>query len=249
LALISIGSVDDFSIAPTAGIRRAIPETKGIASARVLYQASAEIPTTDFEYAISREPRGLALHSLRLEKGAVKFFKKLFMRDSHIYFVAWGWDMSGIPAYTYPDAGASADAALIPMKGGELREFLGSGALLFPPRTITSGVQVRMQIWESNKGVRTFGNAMTAVTQAVADSDLNAILNMASLAGGHVGVTIAAAKEGALILSKSIGTILKSYGDDVLDFYEGNYNASDAWRPGREAHAGHGTKIVLSRLS
>lgn len=248
MALITVGSVEDFAIAPEASFRREQPLARGIASARVLREVSADIPTAAFRYSVSSGPRGMALANLRLEKQALKFFTRLFERRCNIYFLAWAWDLSGEPIYSYPGSSVGVGYALIPMKGNELREFLGAGVLLFPSRPVTSGLQLRIQVWQSRKGVRTFGAAMAAVGQAIAESELNAVLNAGSLVAGHVGVTIAAAKEGALLLTRSIGTILKSYGDDVLDLYEGNYPANATWKPGHESHAGYGTKIVLSRL-
>jgi hypothetical protein len=109
-------------------------------------------------------------------------------------------------------------------------------------------MQVRLQIWQSRQEARDFGEAMSAVSHTIANSNLSKILNPALLAAGHVGFGIAAAKEAALALASSIGTVLKGFGDDVLDLYEGNYPANDPWTPGREAHTGYGTKITLNRL-
>ena len=59
----------------------------------------------------------------------------------------------------------------------------------------------------------------------------------------------AAAKEAATLLVSVIGPILASFGDKVLDFYEGNYPASKRWSLKPETHKGHGTSIVLRRFS
>jgi hypothetical protein len=248
MALITVGSVEGFSIMPSPEIRREEPIARGIASARVLSQAAFRIPAYEFEYAVSPDPRGIALKTLRLEKAALKLLEKVFDKDVHVYFVGWSWDMSGLPVYSYPDAGVGAGQALLRIKGAQTRGFLGSGTLLFPPRVVASGMQVRLQIWQSRHGARDFGAAMSAVSQTIADSNLNKLLNPPLLAAGHVGLAIAAAKEAALALAGGIGTVLKGFGDDVLDLYEGNYPANDPWTPGSEAHSGYGTKITLNRL-
>src|SRR5439155_9779501 len=98
-----------------------------------------------FEYASSSEPRGFALQSLRLSKDAQGLFARVFDATSDIYFLAWTWDFSGEPIVSYPDASATADKVLIPMKGGSIREFLGAGVVLFPARLVKAGIALRMQ--------------------------------------------------------------------------------------------------------
>lgn len=269
MALFTVGSVDDFSVVPGDQVRSVIARDFGLGagdararraagirdddfgldSARVLRQAAGYIPVDDFGFAVSAEPRGLGLQSLRLEKEAQKFVRRLFHRTSKVYFVAWGWDLSGQPVYCYPDAGVGAGSVMIPIRAGDIREFLGSGALLFPARQVTSGLQIRIQIWDSRAGVRRFGEAMSAVAAAIHGSSLNAVITTLAPIGGPVTEIIAAAKEAAALLASVIGPILETYGDEVLDFYEGNYPASQGWPLRPESHKGHGTSIVLSRFS
>ena len=208
MALITVGSVEDFSVVPSPEVRREEPIARGIASARVLSQAAVGVPVAEFQYAISPDPRGIALKTLQLEKAALKLLERVFDKDVRVYFVGWSWDMSGLPVYSYPDAGVGAGAALLRMRGDQTRGFLGSGTLLFRPRVVTSGMQVRLQIWQSRQKAREFGVAMSAVSQTIADSDLNQLLNPALLAAGHVGLGIAAAKEAALALATCRGKTL-----------------------------------------
>jgi hypothetical protein len=167
VALITSGSVEDFSVAPVGPSVQRLSREYYVNTAGAFQYLSDQFRADDYEFAVSKEPRGIALENLKLEKEAQKFFKRLFRRDSKVYFVAWGWDLGGTPAYTYPGVQAGAGDVLIPMRVGEVREFLGAGLPLFPTRIVTSGIQVRIQIWESRKGVRAFGSAMSEVGAAM----------------------------------------------------------------------------------
>jgi hypothetical protein len=249
VALITVGAVEDFSVAPGASLRHEVGEVRGISSARVLSNTFDSFPDVDFEYGVSKKPRGLGLQSLRLEKDAQVFLKRLFHKTTKLYLLAWAWDLSGAPLYMYPDSIVGAPGCVIPLKSNAVREFLGSGALLFPPRPVTSGLQLRIQIWESRAGVRAFGEAMSAVATAVDGSDLNKILTGLAMVGGPVPMTIAAVKEASVLLASIIGPILKSYGDEVLDFYEGNFPALKPWPRKPSSYRGLGTSIALSHLN
>jgi hypothetical protein len=254
VALIESGSVGDFSVAPLRPSVQRLSREYGVNTARVFRYVSDQFSADDYGFAVSREPRGIALGTLKLEKQAQQFFKRLFRHTSKVYFLAWGWDLSGAPVFVYPGIMAGPGDVLIPMRVGDVREFLGVGIPLFPTRRVTSGIQVRIQIWDSRKGVRDFGAAMSEVARAIDESELSSILRVvAPIAGVAAGLGSAVsiineAEKAALALVKVISPILVHHGDQVLDLFEGNYPASDPWRKGLESHSGHGTTIQLSRL-
>lgn len=90
---------------------------------------------------------------------------------------------------------------------------------------------------------------MDAVANAIADSELNHIVTTLAPLGGNVGDVISLAEDAAISLAKIIAPILKSRGDDVLDFYEGNYPVSEPWELMTERHRGTGTSIELRHVS
>lgn len=249
MALITVGSIDDLAVAPEEPSVVATEGAVAIDQLRVLAQASSEFPAPAYRFAESPEPRGMALSSLTLEKGAQVFIARLFKRTSKVYFLSWAWDYSGQAPAFYPGAVADGRAVLIPLKVGQEQRFLSSGAWLFPPRPVTGGMHVRVQIWKSRQGVRNFGDAMVSVANAVQASALKDLLSMAALAGGAPTMTAALAEAAATELTAVIGGILAGYGDGILDLFDGTYSATDSWSAGTEALAGHATRIVLNRLA
>jgi hypothetical protein len=248
MALITVGSVDDFSVVPvrsmTAHRRMAFGD---IDTVKVLSLASPLVSPEEFEFPVSTEPRGLALKSIRLQREAQKFFKRKFHLKSNIYVLSWAWDLSGRPVFIYPDLTVGAPPSYISMRGGDVQEFLGSGTVLTPARPVTSGLQIRMQIWQSAKGVRNFGRAMGEVKSALEDSPLNKLLKGLSLISPHAAVA-EAAKALALKLVGVVGAILLEYGDSQLDLYEGNFAALDPWPRKAMVEKQRGTEVVLTPL-
>lgn len=248
MALISVGSVDDFSVTPskTMTLRRR-SRFGDIDTLKVLDLASPVASFTDFQFPVSKQPRGLALKNLHLDPAAQKFFKRLFHLKSNIYVLSWAWDLSGEPATAYPDLSVGAPPTYIAMKGGGVQQFLGSGTVLFPARPIASGLQLRMQIWQSAKGVRTFGKTMSEISSAVEESDLNDLLRGISLAIPHAAIA-KVAEEAAMKLVNVIGQILERRGDSMLDLYEGNFPATASWPRKPMIEKREGTQVELTPL-
>ena len=141
MALITVGSIGDFSVVPLQPAKKVLANPKRVDTFSVLAEVTNAVPANSFDFAVSTDRRGLALYSLQLKKQFQNFLARLFKKTSKIYFLAWAWDMSGLSSY--PGQTAEADTCLIPLKGGDLREFIGSGAVLFPPRTITAGLALK----------------------------------------------------------------------------------------------------------
>ena len=232
-ALITHGSLESLLSRPAAPLR----------------DLGAGAGPADYKLTQSASKRGLALKNLRLTEGFEGFFRRLFDPTHAVYFVAWGWDFSGIPPFEYPGIGASPESVVIPLKVGKTREFLGAGIPLFPVRNVSGGLAVRIMLWESDKGDRDFGKKLADVSSAIKTSSLTSVLSAVSLASGVTGATVALAANAALELSSVVGTLLKANGDDYVDLYEGYYPAEQAWTPGDESHSGNSSEIVLSRLS
>jgi hypothetical protein len=248
MALIKYRSLGDFSVAPTA--KATIPSAEQIDSISVLAEVTRAAPPDSFDFLTSKDRRGLALHTLQLKSEFQSFLQRLFNMDSDIYFLAWAWDMSGLQHY--PGANADPSLCLIPLKGGQLREFIGVGAVLFPPRPIRAGLALRIQIWESRQKRKEFGKLMAKIASTIKGSDLNTLL--ITLAAGASGATggasgvLATVEPAALELAKLIGDILANSSDDFVDYFEGYFPASESWNASPAEYEGKGSTIVLNRL-
>ncbi|HEX3047505.1 MAG TPA: hypothetical protein VHY08_22325 [Bacillota bacterium] len=200
------------------------------------------------EFPQSVTPRGLALKALKLSQGFEGFLQHLFNPTNKVFFLCLAWDLSGAPVVSYPGSAVPVESCIIPMKVGNVREFLGAGVLLFPARIITAGLAVRIQLWESDHDARRFGKTMEEVASAITNSKLSNLLSMISLATGAPGATIALVKNASLELMTLVGKILQANSDDYVDFYEGYFPANGAWSAGTEHYAGHASEIHLTRL-
>ncbi|MGC1851786.1 MAG: hypothetical protein WA687_05035 [Solirubrobacterales bacterium] len=251
MALIKSGDFGDLSLAPKTG---APAELQPIDSFSMLAEAARELPVEDVGFAKSPQPRGLALKRLHMGPGFQSFVKRLFHMSSKVYFLAWGWDLSGekvqgdSPVFLYPGTVSPDDSTLIPMKGDQEREFLGEGVLLYPARRITAGLSLRLQIWESQSDMRRFGDTLQKVSDSIGKSELNNVLAGIAALAGVTTATLALAEKAGLELASVIGGILKTTSDDYVDYYEGYFPASTAWEPKEQSWAGADSEIVLSRF-
>ncbi len=248
MALITDGSLTQFSVEPTDAALASLPEADQVDNFGVLAEVTREAPAEVFRFAVSPDARGLAVATLRLEKGFQSFLARFLHRTSNVYFLAWCWDLSGSAASLYPGPTADPTSVLIPIKGGEVREFIGEGAVLFPPRPVTAGLAMRMQIWESAQGTRQFGKTLSSVAQTIQQSKLNTLLTLIATATGVATATVALVEQAALELGKAIGDILQASSDDYVDFYEGYFPASQPWTTRQTSSRGHASEIVLNRF-
>jgi hypothetical protein len=253
MALINVGSLDDFSVEPTPAAA-ADPALQAIESFSMLAGTKGEPPAESMQLPQSAELRGLTLQKLRLEAGFQGFIRELFNASSDIYFLAWAFDLSGqpiegtnSPVFFYPGA-LGGNGTLIPMKSEEVREFIGAGALLYPQRKITSGLAVRMQIWRSRKGERELGKTLKEVATVIQESELTQALTLVSAATGVAGATVAGVAQASVALTKVVGTVLANRGDDHIDYYEGYFPASDPWTPPDQSWHTNASEIVLGRI-
>jgi hypothetical protein len=246
MAIITQGSIYDFSVELVPSAEQTIAGLNQVDSFATLAQVSSAVPADAFQFMVSAEARGLALASIRLEPGFQSFLKRLFNKTSDIYFIAWCWDCSGQPVATYPGIGADPKSCLIPLHGGQLREFIGAGALLFPARAVKAGLAVRIQVWESKKGTRDFGKALAEVSEKVQQSKLNSLLTLIAGVTSVPTATIAMIEQAALELGKTIGIVLQAINDDYVDFYEGYFPASASWQVGEDSYKGTASEIALN---
>ena len=248
MAIITTGSLLDFSVEPTNKAFESLDSADQVDNFAVLAEVAREVPADVFRFAASHEARGLAVARLRLDKGFQSFLARLLHKTSDVYFLAWCWDMRGMPASIYPGSAADASSALIPMRGGDVREFIGAGAVLFPPRPVMAGLAVRIQIWESAKGTRDFGQTLSTVADAIQKSKLNSVLTLIATATGVASATVALVEQAALELAKVVGSVLLASSDDYVDFYEGYFPAIAPWTEGEVAYSGRASEIVLNRF-
>jgi hypothetical protein len=255
MAIITTGSLNDFSIRPSVGTfwtsDYASPRTAigGDTTDDATSEASPDSSATDaVEFERSAGKRGLALARLRLDADFQSFLKRLLKKTSDVYFLAWCWDLSGQPTSVYPGSAATPESALIPMRGGDVREFMGAGTLLFPARTITAGLAVRLQIWESKQNTRDFGKTLSTVAEAIQSSELNDLLTVIATATSVPTATVAAIEQAALALGKVVGQVLQKQSDDHVDFYEGYFPATDRWTSGEVSYSGSASEIALNRF-
>jgi hypothetical protein len=246
MALIQKGTVSDFSVNAR---RESIIGSTLFSVVKKLHefeQLQRTLPENSFEYTTSPEARGIALKSIKLTKGFEGILGNLFNLTNEVYFLAWAFDLSGQPLHFYPGQDIEPDSFIIPMKVGNVREFLGSGINLFPKRKVVGGIVLRIQIWESDKKVRSFGKVLKETADAIKKSELTHLLSAASLITGVSGATISLVTKASLELAGVIGTILKANSDDYVDFYEGYYPADTKWQTTEEKNSGLHSNIVLN---
>jgi hypothetical protein len=248
MAIITSGSLAQFSVEPTTAAYASVAAADQVDNFGVLAEVSREVPADTFRFAVSSESRGLGVAKLTLDKDFQSFLARLFHKTSDVYFLAWCWDLSGTPTSIYPGTAADPSSALIPMRGGEAREFIGAGAVLFPARPVTAGLAVRIQIWESAKGTRDFGQTLSTVADTIQKSKLNSMLTLIATATGVASATVALVEQAALELAKAIGSVLQASSDDYVDFYEGYFPASASWTDGDAPYQGRASEIVLNRF-
>jgi hypothetical protein len=247
MALIKVGSINNFAVTAKEPVIKKNPFLKGIRTFSALNELSKEFTPDLFELITSTDQRGVAIKSIKLTEGFEGFLQKYLNPTNEIYFVAWAWDLSGQPVNIYPGSNFNAQDVIIPMKVGNIREFIGQGINLFPKRRIKGGIAIRIQLWESDQNVRNFGKAMTETADAIKKSDLNNLLSLFSMATGVTGVTINLIKEASIELAKVIGIILQSNGDDYVDFFEGYYASDTAWTIEDESYIGNSSVLTLNK--
>lgn len=256
MALITRGNIDDFAAEPiveTGNIASAaLPEVEMVSTLktfRTLENATRIVQPLRLGFTTSPEERGIALKSLMLRKEFGGLLSGLRRRAYRVYFVAWTWDFSGQPASMYPGSGSGADQCLIRLRAGDVREFLGAGTVLFPARPVTSGISVRIQLWQSKGKVREFGLAMAEVAKAVQSSELNQLLTVGAIVTGATTATLALAKDAAVELARLVGIVLQKRSDDFVDYFDGSYPISEVWSAGDERNTGFASEIVIRRLT
>jgi len=264
MAIIQHGSFGD---TPVTFKKDAIAKMANAASLRLLdkvslvQQASRSIQSQTLVIPESSNERGLALKSITLKKDFEGFIEKLFKDvNNHlgndIYFVAWVWDLSGEPPVLFPSPDSSGNfdpqKCIFSVNVSEERAFGGVGINLLGPRKIVGGINVRMQIWESDRKTSDFGKAMTVVADTVKNSQFS--LDLISLAVGFAtgGVTTAPINliaKASANLASAVGGILQAQSDDYVDFFEGYYPINYEWKPGKEiTENGFACKLVFTML-
>jgi hypothetical protein len=247
MALIEFGSIDSFSVSAKASAMKQKPYLKGIRSFSELREVSSGIPPDSFELITSTDQRGVGLKSIHLTKGFEGFLQKYLNKANEIYFFAWAWDLSGVPANLYPGSNIDSKEVFIKFKKGSIREFIGQGVNLFPKRNVKGGIAIRIQLWESDQKVRDFGKVMTDTAETISKSSLNHLLSTISLVTGVSGTTITLIKDASIQLANLIGTILRANGDDYVDFFEGYYSSAIEWTTGYEPYSGNSSILTLNK--
>ncbi len=264
MAIIKIGSMKNFTAAfPKLNKKIATPEKAaeaeealdallgaplpGMQPLSLLRESSKSLKAEPLEFAKSGEPRGIALKSIKLTKGFEGFIESVYNQTNEIYFLAWAWDFSGNPPHNYPDDKTGVENCLIPLGVGDIREFLGSGIVLFPSRIVTAGISMRIMIWESDQGVRNFGYTIKKVSKTIRKSSLNKVLSNLSYTTVTTS-TLNTIKDAAFELADIIGGILEKNSDDYVDLFEGYYPVSEEWTAGEETYDGYATEINLTRM-
>ena len=204
------------------------------------------LPPGGFVYPESTENRGITLETLRLKPDAQSFFKKLFHRDSTIYVLTWAYHIAAEPVSTNPHEGVPP--VTLQLTANELERFLGDGLLVFPPHKVLGGIGVNIQVWESHKEERDFGEVLSKVNDALKTSKLYDLLAVAAAAATAQPELVAILPSAADALMATVSTILKSAGDSSLDVFSGFYGVNYPW--GNTEHFdGHGVEVELNLLS
>lgn len=247
MALIKIGSINNFAVSANETAIRHKPYLKRIRNFSALNEVSRDIAPNTFDIVTSTDQRGIGLKSITLKNGFEGFLQKFLNPTNEIYFVSWVWDLSGQPIIQYPGSKINARDVIIPIKIGAIREFIGQGINLFPKRQVKGGIAIRIQLWESDEKERNFGKAMIDTADAIKKSELNNLLSLVSLTTGVTEASITLIKESSIGLAKIIGTILQSNGNDYVDFFEGYYSADQNWIAGDETYEGNASILTFKK--
>ncbi len=251
MALFQNGTFEDFvnQLLMDAEAERSTLGATSLVAAMAAAPGPARAPNPSLDLEISSERHGLTLKEIELTKDFEVYFPKVFGGTQHeVFFLAWSYDLSSNPVFTYPGEKASASSCLLKMRVGKLKTFMGDGALLFPPRRVTGGLTTRITLWESDAEERAFASTMQEISKKIQDSELNKLLSAALTLSGGQGKVLNQAKDASLELANIIGEVLKQNGDDYVDFYEGFFSASKTWK-GEETHEQENSKITLTHLA
>jgi hypothetical protein len=244
MSLFREGSFHDFSFEPAQQFRGE-PEVENLA---VLASRPEITPSDRFRPTASAEYRGLSLSSLLLRREFQSLIPRLLNKTAKVYFLSWAWDLSGEAPFVYPGANAGPTSCLIPVRAGEVREFLGEGTLLFPAQIVHGGISLRIQLWKSRRGTRDFGTTLVTVANTLRESHLSELLTLISPITGMTTAQLALLEAAGLEVADAIGKILSERSDKYVDFYEGYFESAKAWAPATAAYSGVSSQIVLSRL-
>jgi hypothetical protein len=248
MAIIQRGSINNFSAGFARSVHDISPGLSELLTFSDIREARRSAQPEPIVFNVSADPRGLALKSLKLTKGFEGFLQNIINPTNEVYFLAWCWDFNGFPAVFYPGAEAMKESCIIPLRVGDIREFIHSGIVLFPARIVTAGLAVRIMLWECDAGRRNFGRAMIDVADTIRTSKLNNLISMISSGINVTAATIALIKDASIELAGVVGKILQANSDDYVDFYEGYYPAAEAWTTGEETYKGNASEITLTRL-
>lgn len=253
MALIRQGSFEDMAataareVSGGGGPATSADALESFSTIGEMQEVAREAQPVKVRFPESEGDRGLAIDSFTLERGFEGFLGEVFGTRNEVFMVSWAWDFSGASPVVEPDP-AEAAKYVHRLQAGERIEYAGDGRLLFPPRKVTGGMAVRIQICESDEGTRKAGETLELVRKAVEDSKLTSVLSLAALAGGPTTATLGLVKDAANELSQVIAAILKANNDDMVDLYEGYWRATGAWEPGREDVRGTASHLAFNRL-
>jgi len=252
MALIKHGSFGDFAANVSPDALESLTLDKSVEildTVGVLEEATRPAQTATIQFPVSAEARGLVLKSMMFKEGFEGFLSKIFSGESEVYFLSWAYDLSGAPATLHPPSGVAAEDVVRKARPNEILTYLGDGALLFPARKVSSGIALRIQLWESDAGARRLGDTLKATADEISKSELNQLLKLIALAGGPTTATLGMIEEAAVELTKAIGIILKTNSEDFVDFYEGYFSATSPWSKAEEKGVGPHSEIVIGKLT
>lgn len=247
MALHTKGSIDHFSVRAKQNVAKNKPFLESISTFSDLSEISRDVAPNSFDLITSTDQRAVGLKRIKLIEGFEGYLQKYLDPVNEVYFLAWAWDLSGQPINQYPGSNVNSTDVVMQLKVGNVREFIGAGINLFPKRLVKGGVALRIQLWESDQNVRNFGKAMTDTANEIKKSELNNLLSLISTAAGVSGATISLIKDASIELVKAIGIILRTNGDDHVDFFEGYYPADQTWTIGDDQSQGSSSMLTLNK--
>lgn len=229
MALFNVGKMEDFVVAQKSHAKHKMERTFGTDLSE---DADASILLAEedlYSFAVSGEPRGMAIEKITLKKGFEGPLKPLFSRNNQIYMIAYSWDFSGQPIEVYPGLGMSPESVMFNISPGTDKTFGGVGVNLFTKRRVKGGIAVRIQLFESDQSVRDFGRSMEEINKAVNESRLGELLKTGMILAGGPVAAVSLATEAFGELASVISKILIANGNDFVDFFQGYYPADLAW--------------------
>jgi hypothetical protein len=232
MALIKVNRFEDIGVTLSPetktrikglGLEKAAPKVLSLDDARELRD---DIKPAKVENFVSDEKWGLYLKRFSLNQNFEFFLTP--QQDNEIFFTSFAWDYNGEEPVVYPPKGVDLDAYKFKIKPQGVREFLGDGVNLRPPRKVAGALNLAIIVYEHDGDVRHLGETLIKIHDAVGNSTLTSIIT----AIPSPAVIPIAVGPAVLELIDVIGGLMAGNENDWVDTLQGSWGTDKEQEPG-----------------